>query len=88
MTDSFYDIRPYSEEEAPEKIAQIIANETFINTLEQYIPDYSPEQLREDARHFKTIYDFQYATSRRYIEKFIQLSTAGVTYKGLENISH
>jgi len=87
MTDIFDDIRPYSEEEAPEKIAQIIANETFINTLEQYIPDYSPEQLKEDAQHFNTIYDFQYATSRRYIEKFIQLSTTGVTFKGLENIS-
>ena len=87
MTEIFDDIRPYSEEEAPEKIAQIISNETFINTLKQFIPDYSPEQLLEDARHFNTIYDFQYATSRRYIEKFIQMSTAGVTYKGLENIS-
>ena len=87
MTEIFDDIRPYSEEEAPEKIAQIISNETFINTLKQFIPDYSPEQLQEDARHFNTIYDFQYATSRRYIEKFIQMSTAGVTYKGLENIS-
>ena len=87
MTDIFDDIRPYSEEEAPEKIAQIIGNETFINTLKQFIPDYSPEQLQEDARHFNTIYDFQYATSRRYIEKFIQISTDGVTYKGLENIS-
>lgn len=87
MTDIFDDIRPYTEEEAPEKIAEIIGNETFINTLKQYIPDYSPEQLQEDARHFNTIYDFQYATSRRYIEKFIQLSTAGVTFKGLENIS-
>ena len=36
MTDIFDDIRPYSEEEAPEKIAQIIGNETFINTLEIY----------------------------------------------------
>ncbi|MBO4654205.1 MAG: 1-acyl-sn-glycerol-3-phosphate acyltransferase [Bacteroidales bacterium] len=87
MTDIFDDIRPYSEEEAPEKIAQIIGNETFINTLKQFIPEYTPEQLQKDARHFNTIYDFQYATSRRYIEKFIQLSTAGVTYKGLENIS-
>lgn len=87
MTDIFDDIRPYSEEEAPEKIAQIIGNETFINTLKQFIPEYTPEQLQEDARHFNTIYDFQYATSRRYIEKFIQMSTAGVTYKGLENIS-
>lgn len=87
MTEIFDDIRPYSEEEAPEKIAQIISNETFTNTLKQFIPDYSPEQLQEDARHFNTIYDFQYATSRRYIEKFIQMSTSGVTYKGLENIS-
>lgn len=87
MTDIFDDIRPYTEEEAPDKIAQIIGNETFINTLREYISDYSPEQLLEDARHFNTIYDFQYATSRRFIEKFIQLSTSGVTFKGLENIS-
>ena len=86
MTDIFDDIRPYTEREAPEKIAQIISNETFIKAVKQYIPDYTLEQLQEDARHFNTIYDFQYAISRRFAEKAINKTTDGVIYSGLENI--
>lgn len=87
MTEIFDDIRPYSEEEAPDKIQQIIKNEKFTKIVEQYLPEYSLEQLREDSLRFNTIYDFQYAISRRFIEKTIQLSTNGVSYKGMENIS-
>lgn len=86
MTDIFDDIRPCTEREAPEKIAQIINNEKFIKALKQYIPDYTLEQLQEDARHFNTIYDFQYAISRRFVEKAINKTTDGVIYSGLENI--
>lgn len=86
MTDKFDDIRPYSEEEASEKYSQIIGNDIFINAMRKYIPDYTPEQLQEDARHFNTIYDFQYAISRRFIEKFVEKTTGGVSYSGIENI--
>lgn len=87
MIELFDDIRPYSEEEAPDKISQIIDNESYQNAMRQVIPDYSPEQLKKDQADFNTIYDFQYATSRRFIEKFIQISSKGVVFKGLENIS-
>ncbi len=86
MTDKFDDIRPYSEEEALERFSQVIDNESFINAMRKYIPDYTLEQLQEDARHFNTIYDFQYAISRRFIEKFVEKTTGGVSYSGIENI--
>lgn len=87
MNDIFNDIRPYTEEEAPEKISQIIDNESYQSAMRQIIPEYTPEQLKQDARDFNTIYDFQTTTSRKFIEKFIKMSTKGVSFKGIENIS-
>ncbi len=87
MSDTFNDIRPYTEEEAGEKISQIIDNESYQNAMRQIIPEYTPEQLKKDARNFNTIYDFQTSTSRKFIEKFIEMSSKGVTFKGIENIS-
>lgn len=85
MTDIFSDIRPYTEEEAPEKIAQLIENQKFLAALQKFVPDYSPEQLKKDSADFNKIYDFQYATSRRFMEKFMQMSTTNVDFKGFDN---
>lgn len=87
MNDIFNDIRPYTEEEAGEKISQIIDNESYQNAMRQIIPEYPPEQLKQDAKKFNTIYDFQTSTSRKFIEKFIEMSSKGVTFKGIENIT-
>ena len=75
MNDIFNDIRPYTEEEAGEKISQIIDNESYQNAMRQIIPEYTPEQLKQDAKNFNTIYDFQTSTSRKFIEKFYSSSS-------------
>lgn len=85
--EKFDDIRPYSEEEAKEKMLQIADNESYQSAMRQVIPEYTPEQLKKDCASFKSIYDFQKATSGRFLTKFIDTYTDGVTYKGLENIS-
>lgn len=85
MNDNYSDIRPYTEEEALEKILQIVRNQQFISALQKCVPDYSPEQLLEDSAGFNKIYDFQYATSRRFIDNFLQMYTSGVVYNGFEN---
>lgn len=85
--EEFDDIRPYSEEEAKEKMLQIADNESYQSAMRQVIPEYTPEQLKADCAHFNTIYDFQKATSGRFVKKFIEKYTDGVTYKGLENIA-
>lgn len=84
--EDFDDIRPYSEAEAKERFLQIADNESFVSAMRQIIPEYSPERLKQDCPKFNSIYDFQKATSGRFIDKFIQMSTAGVTRLGLDHI--
>ncbi|MDL2297114.1 1-acyl-sn-glycerol-3-phosphate acyltransferase [Bacteroidales bacterium OttesenSCG-928-B11] len=86
MDDYFSAIRPYSEKEATEAFKQLFQCEDFINALRLFEPKINVEKILKEAHNYQSIYDFQKAVAKDFVEYFIDETTAGVTFSGLENL--
>lgn len=86
MNDPFYSIRHYNEEEAIEAIQRIFNNETFIQTLSLFEPYVNVDKILKEYQNYNSIYDFQLSVAKNFVEYFIQKTTSGVTFKGIENL--
>ena len=86
MKDSFHAIRPYNEKEASEALQDIFEKDAFIKALALFEPNISVERVMREFPNYKTIYDFQLSVAKDFVEYFIQNSTHGVEFEGLENV--
>ena len=86
MNDPFIAIRHYSEKEAIEAIHRVFNNEDFLQTLKAFEPNICVDGLRKRYKEYKSIYDFQIDLAKDFVQYFIEKTTAGVTFSGLENI--
>ena len=81
------DIRPYTDEETPEKIALLLADPVFARVLKRVFPDPEVELLmRQILSGVKTIDQLQHAFVYKFVEKIIRETTDGLTTSGLENL--
>lgn len=84
--DTFDDIRPYNEEEAPAVYRQLMDDRRFQEAITKCLPNYSILDFRKDFDQYHSIYEVQTNFIKRFIEVFIQQSTSGVNLQGAENI--
>ncbi len=81
------DIRPYTDEETPEKISLLLADPVFARVLKRVFPDPEVELLmRQILSGVKTIDQLQHAFVYKFVEKIIRETTDGLTTSGLENL--
>ncbi|MCR4737340.1 MAG: 1-acyl-sn-glycerol-3-phosphate acyltransferase [Bacteroidales bacterium] len=85
--DSFDDIRPYYDDEAPEAYRRVMEDPRFQDAMRKCLPDYSIEDLKNDMAHYHSIDEVQANFIRRWIETFVNQYTTGYTFSGLENTS-
>lgn len=85
--DSFDDIRPYYDDEAPEAYRRVMEDPRFQDAMRKCLPDYSIEDLKNDMAHYHSIDEVQANFIRRWIETFVNQYTTGYIFSGLENTS-
>lgn len=82
----FDDIRPYVDAEIPAAMARIADSEVFALLSAYVFPDRPLEEVREEVRGYKSVYEFQHGVMW-FVNKQIEArSTAGVKVTGLENL--
>lgn len=86
MTEKFDSIRHFNKREAILVRREIFADETFVKAVEKLNMGVTVEDLKEECKTYETLYDFQQAVPRRFLEYFSARTTTKVHYSGLENI--
>ena len=82
----FDDIRPYVDAEIPAAMARIADSEVFALLSAYVFPDRPLEEVREEVRGYKSVYEFQHGVMW-FVNKQIEArSTAEVKVTGLENL--
>ena len=85
--DSFDDIRPYYDDEAPEAYRRVMEDPRFQDAMRKCLPNYAIEDLKNDMAHYHSIDEVQANFIRRWIETFVNQYTTGYTFSGMENTS-
>jgi hypothetical protein len=81
------DIRPYNDNETPEKIRLLLADPAFLEVLKVLFPEpRSEEKVRKLLMEVKTIEQLQASFVYHFVENIINNTTKGVTTSGLENL--
>lgn len=86
MIEKFDDIRPYTDAEAVSAIGKLFGNQEFINSLSFLKDQFDIQELVTIAKNCQSIFEFQNQFSSRIYKYFIQKSTSGVYFSGIENI--
>lgn len=86
MIEKFDDIRPYTDAEAVYAIGKLFGNQEFVNSLSFLKDQFDVQELVTVAKNCKSIFEFQNQFSSRIYKYFIQKSTSGVHFSGIENI--
>lgn len=86
MTDKFASIRHYNKREALVAQREVFANKDLERALNYLNMGITVEGLKEDCKHFKSLYDFQAAVPGRFLQYYSDKTTTHVSYKGLENL--
>ncbi len=81
------DIRPYTNEEAQEKIKLLLADPVFDRVLRVLYPNPEIElKMRHLLSEVKTINQLQQTFIYQFVEKILHETTDGITTSGLENL--
>jgi 1-acyl-sn-glycerol-3-phosphate acyltransferase len=81
------DIRPYNDNETPEKIRLLLADPAFLGVLKVLFPEpQAVEKIRNLLLEVKTIEQLQSSFIYNFIGKIINSTTKGITTSGLENL--
>ncbi len=86
MTDKFASIRPFNKREALVAQREVFADKDLEKALNYLDMGITVEGLKEDCKHFKSLYDFQAAVPGRFLQYYSDKTTTHVSYKGLENL--
>ncbi len=83
------DIRPYTDDEAPEKIRSLLADPAFREVLKKLYPDAANvEKVSNSLLNVKSIGELQTSFVVLFVEWIINNTTKGITISGLENLDH
>lgn len=83
---NFDEIRPYRDEEVPEKIKSLVEEAQFQQVMEQVSPEIPFQVLKAGMLRIKTIREFQEKIIVPMLDKLCKQSTDGVESSGLENL--
>ena len=86
MTDTFEDIRPYSDAEIPGAMRRLTANAAFPMLAAWLFPDRSAEEIRGILLSARTVSEFQWNFMVPCVKAIIDKTTDGVTFSGLEKL--
>lgn len=84
--DKFENIRPYNDAEAVQAIQRLFNNQDFIKSLSFLKDQIDVPGLVNIALECKSILEFQMRFSGQVFKYFLQKSSTGIHYSGLENI--
>ncbi|HNU77080.1 MAG TPA: 1-acyl-sn-glycerol-3-phosphate acyltransferase, partial [Prolixibacteraceae bacterium] len=87
VSSEYDDIRPYNDEEIPEKIKNLLEDQVFSEVLKFIFPDEQKEaHFRELLSKVKTIEQLQHTFVYRFVEDVIRSSTDGLMTSGVETL--
>ena len=86
MEDTFHTIRPYNQQEAKSAMQHLFANDDFVKALQLFEPNIVVERVLREMPEYNCVYDFQLAIAKPFVEYFIQKTTKGVEFEGLEHL--
>lgn len=84
---NFDDIRPYTDEEVPEKIQQLIEEPQFEMVMAKASPEIPFKLLKIQMSRIKTVKEFQAKIIVPLLEQMLKNTTTGLNVEGLENIT-
>ena len=80
---NFEDIRPYNDDEYQEIIEQLFEIQPLMDTIHNYLPQYSMPELKEKLLSFDTIQGFQSEMVCDFITSIIKFSIDKFSYDGV-----
>lgn len=84
---NFDDIRPYTNDEVPEKIKLLLNDPVFDRVLTHIYPDQAAiQKVKNLLSKVKTIEEIQFSYIYQLLENVIKNTTNGLTYDGLEHL--
>lgn len=84
---NFENIRPYNDSEYREVIQDLLTIKPLIDTVKNYLPELSIEQIRDTLISFDGIQEFQSKMVCHIIDRLMEKSVSQFSYNGLENVS-
>lgn len=86
MLEKYDEIRPYTDQEAVEAIQRLFRDAEFVRSLSYFEDQLDIDQLVRDALDCKSIIEFQKRFSAKILYYFINKSTTGLHFSGIENV--
>jgi glycerol-3-phosphate O-acyltransferase len=86
MTDSFDDIRPYTDAEVDTVLARLLNEPAFNQAIRFVFPNSEPEDVRHLLGSIHTIADFQAKIVSAAVKAISEKSTAGLEVRGLDKL--
>ncbi|HOH23069.1 MAG TPA: 1-acyl-sn-glycerol-3-phosphate acyltransferase, partial [Bacteroidales bacterium] len=86
MLEKYDEIRPYTDQEAVEAIQRLFRDADFIRSLSYFEDQLNIDQLVKDALDCKSIIEFQKRFSAKILYYFLNKSTTGIHFSGIENV--
>jgi glycerol-3-phosphate O-acyltransferase len=86
MTDSFDDIRPFTDAEVDTVLARLLNEPAFNQAIRFVFPNSEPEDIRHLLGSIHTIADFQAKIVSAAVKAIAEKSTAGLEVRGLDKL--
>ena len=87
MTDSFDDIRPYTDAEVDGVLGRLLNEPAFNQAIRFVFPNSEPEDVKHLLGSIHTIADFQSKIVAAAVKSIADKSTAGLEVKGLDQLN-
>ena len=87
MVNEFDDIRPYDDIEISDAMQRIVSNPYFDYIVNFLYPGVPVEAVKTKFRSFNSVYSFQVNVMNSAIQNIIKISSSGLSYSGIENLS-
>lgn len=85
LHDEFEDIRPYNDNELPEKMAKIVKEPGFEHAIRYVMPDVDYPEFVKGLLSVKTRDEFQRKIVGAFLELLVAKTTKGLSFSGNEN---
>lgn len=83
MNLDFDDIRSYNDDEYKTVIKELLEVQPLIQTIQNYLPEYSVEDLKKILLSFEKIQDFQSKMVCKFVDRIIKSSIKNFSYDGI-----
>ncbi len=82
---NFEDIRPYTDEELPNSLKNLVEDESFEKISKFIYPDKDVEEVKKMLLSIKTVEELQKKVSLYVVSQILKKTSTSFTYEGLEN---